>query len=198
MVHFRLVILSFIALAGTTLSYGQQIDVDTILDAIAADSPYPRDNYRRYSRKLSQTLAMLDAEQLGRVFQQQTTVDPTVDPDPPQDVPNIYDEISLGKKNYFRRYKAEMSPEGMAELDKVADYLKANPQYNILIRSNTGHDDQQLSDDRAKAGLDYLVSLGIPASRIQTFSNNDNDVPDQEGRKLRGRTRLEFELLPGN
>jgi peptidoglycan-associated lipoprotein len=69
----------------------------------------------------------------------------------------------------FDRY--EIRPEDAEVLDANADLLKSNPGWLVLIE---GHADQRgttdynmaLSDRRAKASMNYLVSRGVRANRI--------------------------------
>jgi outer membrane protein OmpA-like peptidoglycan-associated protein len=102
---------------------------------------------------------------------------------------------------FFDFDKAELKPESFVELDKLAAYLRTN---NIRIEIG-GHTDDQGSDDyndrlsenRAKAVYDYLVSTGIPADRLQykgygkrvPVAGNDTD----EGRAANRRT--EFKIV---
>ena len=69
----------------------------------------------------------------------------------------------------FDRY--EIRPEDAEILDANADLLKSNPSWLVLVE---GHADQRgttdynmaLSDRRAKASMNYLVSRGVRANRI--------------------------------
>lgn len=69
----------------------------------------------------------------------------------------------------FDRY--EIRPEDAGALDANADLLKSNPGWLVLVE---GHADQRgttdynmaLSDRRAKASMNYLVSRGVRANRI--------------------------------
>jgi peptidoglycan-associated lipoprotein len=69
----------------------------------------------------------------------------------------------------FDRY--EIRPEDAEILEANADLLKSNPGWLVLIE---GHADQRgttdynmaLSDRRAKASMNYLVSQGVRANRI--------------------------------
>ena len=69
----------------------------------------------------------------------------------------------------FDRY--EIRPEDAEILDANADLLKSNPAWLVLVE---GHADQRgttnynmaLSDRRAKASMNYLVSRGVRANRI--------------------------------
>jgi peptidoglycan-associated lipoprotein len=67
----------------------------------------------------------------------------------------------------------DLTPEARTILKANAAWLKANPSANVEIE---GHCDERgtseynlaLGAKRARAALDYLVSLGIPAARIKT------------------------------
>jgi outer membrane protein OmpA-like peptidoglycan-associated protein len=73
----------------------------------------------------------------------------------------------------FATGKAEVAAGGMRSIDKLADWLKKNPTRNLLIEGhtdNTGPEDfnQRLSQQRADAVRDQLVSRGVAADRITT------------------------------
>jgi OmpA-OmpF porin, OOP family len=73
----------------------------------------------------------------------------------------------------FATGKAEVAAGGMRSIDKLAEWLKKNPTRNLLIEGhtdNTGPDElnQKLSQQRADAVRDQLVSRGVPADRITT------------------------------
>lgn len=69
----------------------------------------------------------------------------------------------------------DLTSEARSILQANAAWLKGNPSANIEIE---GHCDERgtteynlaLGAKRARAALDYLVSLGIPAARIRTTS----------------------------
>jgi peptidoglycan-associated lipoprotein len=69
----------------------------------------------------------------------------------------------------------DLTAEARSTLQANAAWLKANPSANVEIE---GHCDERgtteynlaLGAKRARAALDYLVSLGIPAARIRTTS----------------------------
>jgi peptidoglycan-associated lipoprotein len=77
-----------------------------------------------------------------------------------------------------------------AILEKNAQWLKTNPQSNILIE---GHCDERgtieynlaLGDRRANAAREYLISLGIDPRRIATISYGEekpfDSVHNEEG-----------------
>ena len=77
----------------------------------------------------------------------------------------LYDSI------FFETGKSDLKNESRAELSKLIGFLENNPELTIEI---SGHTDnvgteefnQKLSEDRAKAVLDYLVEGKIKASRL--------------------------------
>ena len=103
---------------------------------------------------------------------------------------------------YFETGKAVLTPESYESLDQVYKFLDNNPSVRLEI---SGHTDNvgslrvntQLSQDRAKAVVDYLVGRGIESSRLEyegyafTQPIAPNDTP--EGRE-RNR-RVEFKVL---
>ena len=69
------------------------------------------------------------------------------------------------------------------KLEKLADYLNRNPQYVTIIE---GHCDKRGSDEynrtlgekRAIAVRDYLASLGVDDSKLQTISYGEEKLVD--------------------
>ena len=88
---------------------------------------------------------------------------------------------SAMKEVYFAFDQYDLDPEDRATLRANADWLKKNPAARIEIE---GHSDERgtneynlaLGAKRAQAAKDYLVSLGIPASRISTISYGE-EIP---------------------
>lgn len=123
-------------------------------------------------------------------------------------VKDIYlQKIEVGTKvvlrNIFFDYnKATLRSESTAELDKLIGVLQKEPLLRIEI---SGHTDNKggmeynvkLSEERAKAVVDYLISKGIDKSRLeykgyayeQPIATNDTE----EGRQLN--RRVEFKVL---
>ncbi len=74
---------------------------------------------------------------------------------------------------YFDTDKWDIKPESKVELDKLVKIMKDNPKIRIEI---SGHTDsrasvkhnQVLSENRAKATVDYLVEHGIARDRFET------------------------------
>ena len=114
------------------------------------------------------------------------------------------DRIEVGKsvilRNIFFDFDAyTLKKESYMELDRVVLFLQQNP--NVRIRLD-GHTDIRgsheynitLSDNRAKAAYNYLVSKGVPRNRLEykgygkTVPIADNDT--DEGRALNRRTEI--------
>jgi outer membrane protein OmpA-like peptidoglycan-associated protein len=87
----------------------------------------------------------------------------------------------------FAPGKAEVGPGGQRSIDKLAQFLKAYPKRNVVIEGhsdNVGNEEfnVKLSQQRADAVRDLLVSRGVAAQRIQTkgygpkFPVVDNDT----------------------
>ena len=88
----------------------------------------------------------------------------------PIDVIVTATEVVLKEIN-FEYNKANITQEGAFELDKLVQVLKNNDALVIMVKAHTdnrGSDkyNLDLSDRRAKSTVQYVISKGIPASRI--------------------------------
>ena len=101
----------------------------------------------------------------------------------------------------FETGKASLKSSSYAVLDKIASILNRYPNYNVSIAGHTdsvGNSDNNrlLSEERAKACFNYLLSKGFSSDRIsfigygetQPISSNST----KEGRRLN--RRVEFNL----
>jgi outer membrane protein OmpA-like peptidoglycan-associated protein len=89
----------------------------------------------------------------------------------------LLDKIEIGRtivleNIYYDFDKWEIRDDAALELDKLVRILKDNPTMKIDLNSHTdarGSDtyNQTLSEKRAKSAVDYLISQGIAASRLQ-------------------------------
>jgi outer membrane protein OmpA-like peptidoglycan-associated protein len=102
---------------------------------------------------------------------------------------------------FFATGSADLQPASAYELDRLAALLNENPQLKIRITGHTdnvGNDanNQQLSDNRARAVMEYLIGKGIAAERLQSKGYGEskpvdaNDTP--EGRANNRRTEFEI------
>ena len=97
----------------------------------------------------------------------------------------------------FAPSKAEVGPGAQRSIDKLADFLKAYPQRNVLIEGFTDNlgDESfniKLSQQRADAVRDLLVARGVAPQRIQTKGygpkfpvvDNDSAAGRQQNRRV--------------
>jgi outer membrane protein OmpA-like peptidoglycan-associated protein len=103
---------------------------------------------------------------------------------------------------FFDFGKATLRPESYPELDRLLGYMAQNSKMKIELSGHTdnvGSDDAnlKLSDDRAKAVVEYLISKGVEVERVvakgygKTKPVGTNDT--EEGRQLN--RRVEFTIL---
>ena len=108
---------------------------------------------------------------------------------------------------YFDYDQSEIRSDAVVELEKLVATMEAYQNLRINIRSHTdsrGNDryNQKLSERRAKSTMDYIISQGIPKSRLtseglgeQEVTNKcNNNVPCSEEEHHRNR-RSEFIIL---
>ena len=106
------------------------------------------------------------------------SVSVTVSAPPPAGAPqqSIEELFSANVKDAFFDFnKADIRADARDALSKDAEFLRSYPQVRVSIE---GHCDERgsteynlgLGQRRAQAAKDYLVSLGIPADRMETVS----------------------------
>jgi len=72
---------------------------------------------------------------------------------------------------FFDYGKFDLKPESVAELEKVVRFLSVNPKIKIEISGHTDNQgseesNQKLSENRATAVSNFLVSKGLAKARI--------------------------------
>jgi len=83
--------------------------------------------------------------------------------------------VTVGDRVFFQTDSTSLTNASKATLDKQAQWLTQYSDFRILIE---GHADERgtreynlaLGARRATAARNYLVSKGIPASRVRTIS----------------------------
>ncbi len=99
-----------------------------------------------------------------------STLNPAADPSSP-----VYFRETVGDRVLFPVDQSTLTDAGRVTLDGQAQWLTANPEFLALIE---GHADEQgtreynlaLGARRANAVQEYLISRGVPASRLRTVS----------------------------
>lgn len=119
----------------------------------------------------------------------------------------VADTFSVGAtfvlQNIFFDYdKATLLQQSYNELQQLLAILKTHPAMKIEVRGHTdGHGsvdyNQRLSENRAKAVVDYLVSKGVDSKRLQ-FKGFGKSMPIDSNSTEEGRARnrrVEFKVL---
>lgn len=86
-----------------------------------------------------------------------------------------FETAGIGDTVYFDYDKTTLRPDALPALQRIAEWMKQHPTVQIRI---AGHADERgtreynlaLGDRRATTVRSYLVSLGIPAERLETMS----------------------------
>lgn len=106
------------------------------------------------------------------------------------------------KNIFFDVNRYTLKPESFSELDRLVQFLRSQPQVRIEVGGHTDSTgdkkaNQLLSENRARAVMEYLVSKGIPASRLTAKGFGDTKPvttnETEEGRASNRRT--EFTIL---
>jgi outer membrane protein OmpA-like peptidoglycan-associated protein len=106
------------------------------------------------------------------------------------------------KNVFFETAKFDLKPESKVELDKLVSFLTFNKTLRIQLSGHTDNvgdkkNNQILSENRAKAVYEYLVSHSIEAKRLTFVGYGDtrpkvkNDT--DENRAINRRT--EFKVI---
>ena len=109
-------------------------------------------------------------------------------------------DASVVLKNiFFDVNKFELKPESQVELEKLIQLLTENPALKIEISGHTDNvgkpaDNLLLSNNRAKAVVNYLVSKAVPAQRLTAKGYGETkpmaDNKTEDGRALNRRTEM--------
>ena len=100
----------------------------------------------------------------------------------------------------FERAKYNLSTDAKNVLDKVATLMLTYDKYTLRVEGHTSKEgdegfNQQLSENRAKATYDYLISKGVPADRLAYEGLGSSKPIDTE--HLAPNRRTEFILDDG-
>ncbi|TCJ13389.1 flagellar motor protein MotB [Flaviaesturariibacter flavus] len=119
-----------------------------------------------------------------------------------KDIPLVPIEVNAAvvlRNVFFDVNKFELKPESQVELDRVVQLLQDNPTVRIQLEGHTDNqgvaaDNQKLSDNRAKAVVNYLLSKGIRSDRLVAkgfgAAHPVADNATEEGRAQNRRTEL--------
>jgi len=118
-------------------------------------------------------------------------------PPPPPPAPEAGTKIVSLDGTNFDFNKSTLRPDAIAKLDHAAQVMNDNPSIKVNVEGHTdsvGSDayNQGLSERRAKAAVDYLVSKGVDSSRLiptgygesRPVATNDTDEGRAQNRRV--------------
>ena len=116
--------------------------------------------------------------------------------EPPAEAPPVAETITITTDGLFDFDSAVIKPELAAKLDEVAARLQGRDYNNVSVVGHTcsiGTEtyNQGLSERRAKAAADYLVSRGVDASKLSVSGQGEtnpaysNDTRDGRAKNRR-------------
>ena len=96
----------------------------------------------------------------------------------------------------FASNRAELRPEARRVLDQIADFLERNEAISVTIEGHTDSmgseaHNQDLSQRRAQAAVDYIAGQGVAASRLGAVGKGEseptapNDTPENRAKNRR-------------
>jgi len=129
---------------------------------------------------------------------------PPPPPPPPPPEPEVGSKIISLEGANFDFNKASLKAEGMAKLDQAAAVMAEHADLTVGVEGHTdsvGSDayNQKLSERRAQAAVDYLVSKGVDASRLQpTGYGESKPVASNDTAEGRAQNRRVDLVVTGN
>jgi outer membrane protein OmpA-like peptidoglycan-associated protein len=158
-----------------------------------------------FREEINRRRTELDMEQRQKEYLQHTGKSPLQ-----FNVRYYFDDLYLGPDSrvsinepiilniYFETGKANLLPGSYNELDKYVSYLKENPSFTSVVHGHTDDkgdaaSNQSLSENRAKAVSEYLISKGIVSSRL-SYKGWGSSKPLNNGDKSKDR-RVELEII---
>jgi peptidoglycan-associated lipoprotein len=114
-------------------------------------------------------------------------VTPQPQAEQPKEEPSVrftdWEAVPQIKAIYFDYDSTDLSAEARATLKGNADFLAANPDYNVLVEGNcdergTTEYNLALGQRRASAVRDYYGKLGVPLGCIGTISYGEEKPVD--------------------
>jgi outer membrane protein OmpA-like peptidoglycan-associated protein len=114
----------------------------------------------------------------------------------------VKEKVDLAAKNiFFKTGSYELIPKSFSSLDGVVQILKENPSLKLSIEGHTDNvgtplSNQTLSENRAKAVMQYFISKGIDRSRLSAAGYGQSKPIDEnnteEGRANNRRVELKL------
>lgn len=98
------------------------------------------------------------------------------------------------------RGKSVINSNGLAVLDGLVKYMKANPGLRVKVSAHTNaksrkNKNMELSKEQADAVVRYLTDKGVPAIQLQSEGLGDEAFENNEFSKALGDTYIEFTII---
>ncbi len=124
---------------------------------------------------------------------------------PPQNVRITQEKIEIDDKILFASGKSRILPVSYGILDSVAQVMRDYPNLRVKIEGHTDSDGSEsnnlrLSEDRAEAVREYLVSRGGVEGSRMTYEGFGETLPIDTNRTRSGKAnnrRVEFRIVDG-
>lgn len=125
----------------------------------------------------------------------------------PFEITVLLQQIAVGNKAilnniFFDTNKFDLKPESISELGKLVEFLNLNPTVRIEISGHTddvGNDqvNQALSENRAKAVYQYLITNKINANRLvyKGYGKTQPIEPNTTDENCQKNRRTEFKII---
>ncbi len=132
---------------------------------------------RKFLIALSAVAALAACASRGEPAPTPTETPPVTDTAPRGPTPGSVEDfrVSVGDRVFFGYDRFDLTPEARQVLERQAAWLRQYPNVRLLVAGNcdergTREYNLALGARRAAAARDYLVSLGVPASSVETVS----------------------------
>jgi peptidoglycan-associated lipoprotein len=112
--------------------------------------------------------------------------------------PNILEDANtirgLLQPVYFAYDRDTVTAAERPKLQAAKDYLDKNPQYRLLLEGHcdwhgTAEYNLGLGDHRANEAKKYLISIGVPADKIETLSKGSEEATKNADDATRAKDR---------
>ena len=115
----------------------------------------------------------------------------------------IIDKAIVLPNIYYDFDKSDIRPEAAEELGKLITLLNDNPNISIQLGSHTDSNgsesyNKNLSEERAKSAVSFLVGKGINGARLTWFGFGESQLiysPEKNDQEEQANRRTEFRIL---
>ena len=95
----------------------------------------------------------------------------------------------------FIKGKAELSDDAKFVLHDLAKLMQKHPELRLKLVGHTSSEgdpdfNQKLSEDRAQAAVDFMISRGIAADRLEAEGKGSSEPVDENNPEANGRTEF--------